>query len=151
MHSITPPSLRNFAGACMLGVYILILGSPGAVAQEAKSAPPAASADTKDKATDKPTPLPPDTHVAQSIQFEGRPLHYTVTVGTLPVNDHDKKIGEVVFTAYTLDGQDRPVTFALNGGPGAASVYLIFGAIGPKQLEFGVEGRQPVRSGEVKR
>ena len=77
--------------------------------------------------------------------------HYTVTVGTLPVNDNGKKIGEVVFTAYTMEGQDRPVTFALNGGPGAASVFLNFGAIGPKHLEFGDGGRQPVRSGEVNR
>ena len=44
---------------------------------------------------------------------------------------------------YTVEGQDRPVTFALNGGPGAASVYLNFGAIGPKHLEFGMEGDSP--------
>jgi carboxypeptidase C (cathepsin A) len=35
------------------------------------------------------------------------------------------------------------VTFALNGGPGAASVFLNFGAIGPKHLEFGEEGDSP--------
>ena len=49
----------------------------------------------------------------------------------------------MVFTAYTMEGQDRPVTFALNGGPGAASVFLNFGAIGPKHLEFGMEGDSP--------
>jgi hypothetical protein len=43
--------------------------------------------------------------VAQSIQLDGKPLHYTVTVGTLPVYDKDgKKSGEVVFTAYTVEG-----------------------------------------------
>jgi carboxypeptidase C (cathepsin A) len=52
-------------------------------------------------AADKEAPLPADAHVAQSIQLDGKPLHYTVTVGTLPVNDNGKKIGEVVFTAYT--------------------------------------------------
>jgi carboxypeptidase C (cathepsin A) len=77
------------------------------------------------------------------MQLDGKTLHYTVTVGSLPVNDQNKKIGEVVFTAYTLEGQDRPVTFALNGGPGAASVYLNLGAIGPKHLEFGMEGDSP--------
>src|SRR5213078_1292898 len=48
-----------------------------------------------------------------------------------------KKIADVVFTAYILDGPknpDRPVTFAFNGGPGAASVYLNLGAIGPKRV-----------------
>jgi carboxypeptidase C (cathepsin A) len=32
------------------------------------------------------------------------------------------------------------VTFAFNGGPGAASVYLNLGAIGPKRLQFGAQG-----------
>ena len=114
-------------------------------AQETKPAPPPAPADAKEKekASDKEAPLPADAHIAQSIQFDGKPLHYTVTVGTLPVNNEGKKIGEVVFTAYTVDGQDRPVTFALNGGPGAASVFLNFGAIGPKHVEFGEEGNSP--------
>jgi carboxypeptidase C (cathepsin A) len=35
------------------------------------------------------------------------------------------------------------VTFALNGGPGAASVYLNLGAIGPKHVKFGDEGDSP--------
>jgi carboxypeptidase C (cathepsin A) len=49
-------------------------------------------------------------------------LHYTVTVGTLPVRDSKGALsGEVVYTAYTMEGKDRPVTFAFNGGPGAAS------------------------------
>ena len=62
----------------------------------------------------------------------------------MPVRDKDGKIaGEVVVTAYTVDGKDRPVTFALNGGPGASSVYLNFGAIGPKHLNVGNEGDSP--------
>ena len=52
----------------------------------------------------------------------------TATVGSLPVRDEKgKKIGEVVFTAYTLASQDpvaRPVTFATpstrGGRPGPA-------------------------------
>jgi carboxypeptidase C (cathepsin A) len=93
---------------------------------------------------DKAPPLPPDAHVAQSIQFNGKPLKYTVTVGTLPVRDKEGKTsGEVVFTAFTVDSPNRPVTFALNGGPGASSVYLDFGAIGPKVLSVGNEGDSP--------
>src|SRR5258705_3377332 len=42
-----------------------------------------------------------------------------------------------------VEGRDRPVTFAFNGGPGAASVYLNLGAIGPKKVEFGAEGQSP--------
>jgi carboxypeptidase C (cathepsin A) len=65
-------------------------------------------------------------------------------VGTLPVFDKDgKKSGEVVYTSYIAEGKDRPVTFALNGGPGASSVYLNLGAIGPKRIKFGDEGDSP--------
>ena len=89
-------------------------------------------------------PLPPDAHVPQSMTLDGKTLHYTVTVGSLPVRDKDgKESGDVVFTAYTVDGENRAVTFAFNGGPGASSVYLNFGAIGPKHLRAGNEGDSP--------
>ena len=145
MNTNSFPSIRNCASVGLLAVLMLAFGSFYAWAQEAKPAPPPAPADAKDKdkAAEKEAPLPADAHVAQSIQLEGKPLHYTVTVGTLPVKDNGKKIGEVVLTAYTLEAQDRPVTFALNGGPGAASVFLNLGAIGPKHIEFGMEGDSP--------
>jgi len=89
-------------------------------------------------------PLPADAHVTQSTTVDGRTLKYTATVGSLPVRDgKGKTTAEVVFTAYTMPGKDRPVTFALNGGPGASSVYLNLGAIGPKKVNFGVEGDSP--------
>jgi carboxypeptidase C (cathepsin A) len=89
-------------------------------------------------------PLPADAHVAQTMDVAGKTLHYTVTVGTLPVRDGKGVLsGEVVYTAYTVEGKDRPVTFALNGGPGASSVYLNMGAIGPKKVTFGAQGDSP--------
>ena len=85
-----------------------------------------------------PSSAAADAHAQQSIELDGKTLHYTVTVGALPVRDNDGKVaGEVVVTAYTVEGENRPVTFALNGGPGASSVYLNFGAIGPKHLRRG--------------
>ena len=91
-----------------------------------------------------PLRLPPDAHVAQTVQLDGKTLKYTAVVGALPVkNVEDKATGEVVFTSYVVDGPDRPVTFAFNGGPGAASVYLNLGAIGPKRVAFGAEGQSP--------
>jgi carboxypeptidase C (cathepsin A) len=94
---------------------------------------------------DSPRPaLPADAHIRQTTHVAGKSISYTVTVGTLPVRDETgKKTGEVVFTAYTVDGKDRPVTFALNGGPGASSVYLNLGAIGPKRVRFGSQGDSP--------
>src|SRR5882757_1694474 len=130
-------------------------GAPPApeAAPEAKpaagaEAKPAAAAEGKAGATPgmamAEPPLPPDAHAEQSIQMEGKTLHYTATVGTLAVRDSKGALsGEVVYTAYIVEGKDRPVTFAFNGGPGAASVYLNLGAIGPKKVAFGAEGQSP--------
>jgi len=133
-------SVRKIIHAGNIALLIAGLGFLPAVGQETKPAPPPAPPDAKEKAE---APLPPEARVAQNIQLDGKPLPYQVTVGTLPVFDNGKKTGEVVFTAYTVEGSERPVTFALNGGPGAASVYLNLGAIGPKRVKFGDEGDSP--------
>jgi len=117
-------------------------GSPSlAASPPAEAAPAARPADA-----DLP-PLPADASVKQSIRLGGKALNYTARVGSLPVRDDKGKIiGEVVYTAYILDGPrdpGRPVTFAFNGGPGAASVYLNLGAIGPKRVQFGAQGDTP--------
>ncbi len=144
MSFISTRFFRNQGATGILAVLTLLVGASGARAQESKPAPAADAKDKdKDKASDKEAPLPADAHVPQSISLEGKTLHYTVTVGALPVTDKGKKTGEVVCTAYTMEGAERPVTFALNGGPGAASVFLNFGAFGPKHLEFGEEGDSP--------
>ncbi len=135
-----PGGLRYVSEMSYLSIALLIAAF-SAAGQDTKPPAPAATAPAKD--TEKPAPLPADAHVAQSIQLDGKTLHYTVTVGTLPVFDNAKKIGEVVLTAYTVEGPERPVTFALNGGPGAASVFLNLGAIGPKRIQFGEEGDSP--------
>jgi carboxypeptidase C (cathepsin A) len=92
-------------------------------------------------------PLPADKSIKQTATIAGRRVDYKATVGTIAVRDEKgKTIGEVVYTAYTVPGRTaaaRPVTFAFNGGPGAASVYLNLGAIGPKRVEFGKAGDAP--------
>ncbi len=128
-------------------VLVLIFASV-ARAQETPDAKPDAKSDAKPttpaEPAAKPAPLPADAHVEQTAQIDGKTLRYTVTVGTLPITNRDgKKTGEVVYTAYTVAGKDRPVTFAMNGGPGASSVYLNLGAIGPKRVAFGGEGDSP--------
>jgi carboxypeptidase C (cathepsin A) len=89
-------------------------------------------------------PFPADKSVRQSTTVDGHSLSYDATVGSLPVlDDKGKTIADVMFVAYTMPGKDRPVTFALNGGPGASSVYLNLGALGPKRVQFGAEGNSP--------
>ncbi len=118
-----------------------------ASAQSDKTPPATAKSATPDKPADDKAALPPlpaDAHTQQAIMLDGKTLKYTVTVGAIPVRDKEGKIaGQVVTTAYTAEGENRPVTFALNGGPGASSVYLNFGAIGPKHLQAGNEGDSP--------
>ena len=81
------------------------------------------------------------------VHVEGRLLRYTATAGRLPIKDAEGKIeAEMFFVAYTLDGADpatRPVTFAYNGGPGAASIWLHMGALGPRKVVLEPEGWLP--------
>ncbi|HLB93468.1 MAG TPA: hypothetical protein VJK27_14090 [Terriglobales bacterium] len=103
------------------------------------------------EATDKEehydvTEVPPViTH--HQISVGGRTLSYTATTGRLPIKREDGKTeAEMFFVAYTLDGQDagkRPLTFAFNGGPGSASVWLHMGALGPKRVVLQPNGFMP--------
>ena len=136
--------------ALVLGVLALAPMAPWAKDQASADAPKApaagASKDTESPKDDdyKLPPFPADRTVSQSVQTAARTLKYDVTVGSLPVLDEKgKTIASVMYTAYTVPGANRPVTFALNGGPGASSVYLNLGALGPKHLQFGAEGNSP--------
>jgi carboxypeptidase C (cathepsin A) len=50
------------------------------------------------------------------------------------------------YVAYSLDGADastRPLTFAYNGGPGSATIWLHMGALGPRTVTMGPQGFMP--------
>jgi carboxypeptidase C (cathepsin A) len=82
---------------------------------------------------------PPERTIHQSLNIGGKTLNYRVTAGAVPVTDESgNTIAAVTFVAYLLEdtGGDRPVTFAMNGGPGSASANLNGGGIGPKRLVF---------------
>src|SRR3954466_1459577 len=89
--------------------------------------------------------LPPDATSDKEITVGGRKIAYTATAGTLALFDQSgEKTASVFYTAYISKGADagrRPLTFAFNGGPGAASVYLNLGLAGPRIVEFGPDGR----------
>jgi carboxypeptidase C (cathepsin A) len=90
--------------------------------------------------------LPGDAVSEQTIAIGDRKLTYTATAGTLPLFDQSgEQTASVFYTAYVAKGGDsraRPLTFAFNGGPGAASAYLHLGLVGPKILDFGADPRQ---------
>jgi carboxypeptidase C (cathepsin A) len=89
--------------------------------------------------------LPSDSVTAHEMPVAGRSLAYSATAGTLPLFDPDgRRIAAVFYTAYVTPpdpAHPRPVTFAFNGGPGAASAYLHLGLVGPRRLRFGADGR----------
>ncbi|WCT74566.1 peptidase S10 [Sphingomonas naphthae] len=136
--------IRRFAAALMF--TSLLTAAVPAAAQDKGAPKKEAPAPKKSDDSDLP-PLPADRTVRQQAVIGGRSIAYDATVGTIPVRDAKGKIaGEVVFTAYTMPGAargSRPVTFAFNGGPGASSVYLNLGAIGPKRVQFGAQGDSP--------
>ena len=115
------------------------------------SKPDATETTDKDKEKDKEEHFdvsevaPIITH--HQFALNGKTLSYTATTGRLPIKRGDGKIeAEMFFVAYTLDGQDvasRPLTFAFNGGPGSASVWLHMGALGPKRVVLQPNGFMP--------
>jgi carboxypeptidase C (cathepsin A) len=88
--------------------------------------------------------LPADAVTAHMVTLDGQKIDYTARAGSLSLTDgKGGKTAELFYVAFTRDGADRskrPITFALNGGPGAASAYLNMAAIGPRILDFG-DGR----------
>ena len=123
--------------------------NPDKSAESAKPAEPPKSEEVTDKDKEEHfdvAEVPPIiTH--HQITLNGKTLNYTATTGRLPLKRADGKIeGEMFFVAYTLDGQDaakRPLTFAFNGGPGSASVWLHMGALGPKRVVLQSNGFMP--------
>ena len=124
--------------------------SPGAQSENRKDGDgpgPASSTSKEGKDAEGGPHLPAGASVHQTARIGGREVGYTASITPLPVRDEKGKvIAEVVVTAYIVDGPrdpSRPITFAFNGGPGAASVYLNMGAIGPKRVQFGADGDSP--------
>src|SRR6186713_2951086 len=146
----------------VLTLLILLTASPVALTQERQERP-----DRQERPQDRPARperpaqarpaddaqqgpgvlrlLPPDAVSDKEITIGTRKIAYTATAGTLALFDQNgEKTAAVFYTAYIAkdgDASRRPLTFAFNGGPGAASVYLNLGLVGPRIVDFGPEGR----------
>lgn len=120
------------------------------MAEPSTSSKDESAADGKDKAARRAQELvaqllsrAPARSSASLRLADGRTLDYTAQAEFVPVlpGGLDGAAGEaeaaVMCTAYLQEGADpaqRPVCFAFNGGPGSASVWLQFGALGPKRV-----------------
>jgi carboxypeptidase C (cathepsin A) len=123
--------------------------------------PEQASAKSTEPAPSQPEPKPGDDKKEEKFDLSeiapvvthhqtthnGKTLKYTATAGRLPIKRGDGRIeAEMFFVAYTLDGADsgkRPLTFAFNGGPGSASIWLHMGALGPRRVVLNADGSLP--------
>ncbi len=120
----------------LLWLLVLVFGISISVnAQPAQGKP----GEKQEEKVDKPVPKPEESVTQHSIKIDGKSINYTATAATLIIkNANDEPIAEFGYVAYTRDGisdlGSRPVTFAYNGGPGSASIWLHMGAIGPRRV-----------------
>jgi carboxypeptidase C (cathepsin A) len=145
---------RHACAALALVIFTMVAG---ARAQDAPAPPPAATpsgqksggasgraaATPSSPSTAEQHRLPPDSTTKHSLALPGRTLNFTATAGSIRLfDDKSEPQADIAYTAYQLDGADartRPVTFLFNGGPGASSAWLQFGAAGPWRLAINAD------------
>ncbi len=89
---------------------------------------------------------PAVTH--HELNINGKTLTYTATAAQMPIlNANGETEAHIFYVAYTLDGTTdpsrRPLTFAFNGGPGSASIWVHMGAMGPRRVKLLDDGNMP--------
>ncbi len=138
--TLRPPLLRP---RLLAALFLLVAGAAAAQPAPTAEHPPPAHAAPH---TETPS-LPPDAVTHHTITVDGRTLHFTATAGSLHLTDaQGAPEADIAYIAYQLDGADphaRPVTFAINGGPGSASAWLQLGAFGPWRLPMSGPARAP--------
>ena len=125
---------------------VLMLLAP--LAALGQTSPPASSgASPSTAAAPPPRSVPartPDKATEQRVELPGGPLAFHALVSTHRISDDAGAAeADVVTTAFMLDGAapgTRPVTFAINGGPGAGSAWLDLLAIGPWRVVLPQDG-----------
>jgi len=152
-----------------LMVATLLTGPTLSGAHASDEATPAAAGASQPAARDASAArerLPAPRSIARDIDIAGKPLRYVTTAGSIPLRDAEGALlAEVAYVAYVRrdaddktnprassksasdrierDAATRPITFVFNGGPGASSAWLNFGALGPRIISFGNQGDTP--------
>jgi carboxypeptidase C (cathepsin A) len=80
-----------------------------------------------------------------TITLGGTPLAYTAIAAQVPLRNDNGEVECRMFSVSYLkdDAKNRPVTFAFNGGPGSATMWLHMGALGPKRAPLNDDGTIP--------
>ncbi len=98
---------------------------------------------------DSPAPEPLPVTIQHEMRAGSTAIKYSTTTGRLPIaNEQTGAVeGQMFFIAYTRETptpkSQRPLMFSFNGGPGAASVWMHLGMIGPKRVRMMEDGSYP--------
>ena len=124
--------IRTLAAALLCAVLL-----PAAAFAAAPSPKPSPSASPQSE----PPAETPDAVTEHTVTLDGRAVAYTARAGTITLFDDKRQpTARVFYTAYTVDGPNRPVTFLYNGGPGSSTMWLRMGSVGPVRVLAG-DGR----------
>ncbi|WP_404335146.1 S10 family peptidase [Sphingomonas sp. MMS12-HWE2-04] len=108
-----------------LGVLLALAPTLGATAAAQGAAPEAGLASAEER----------QNSVASTVRIGSATIRYRTTAGTLTLRDDaGNPTASMFYVAYVADrpkGQQRPLTFLFNGGPGSASLWLNVGGFGP--------------------
>lgn len=88
-----------------------------------------------------PESLPAAVTTSHTLDLPGRTLHFKAIAGPIRLSDAQSGApqADIATMAFLLEGADpakRPITFVVNGGPGASSAWLNLGNLGPWRLPF---------------
>lgn len=117
---------------------ILVVPAPGGTEPSPPPAQPPTAAPAAEAAT-KEAPRPTSVASDHAVQIGGQGVAYSAVVGTVILRDEKHEptasLGYVAYLRKEVqDASRRPITFAFNGGPGASSVWLHMGALGPRRI-----------------
>jgi carboxypeptidase C (cathepsin A) len=88
------------------------------------------------------------SETSHTLRIGDEEVRYEATAGQIVLRHPDGKArANMFFVAYNRvgaeDRHNRPITFAYNGGPGSATIWLHMGVLGPKRVQMADEGFQP--------
>ena len=141
---------RRFLAVLSLAA-LLSMVCAGAFADDPKTDkdnPGAEQSEATQKPTTPPNPLPAAVTTEHTLQLPDRTLHFKATAGAIRLSnaENGSPLADISYVYFQLEDTEpskRPVTFAINGGPGAGSAWLDLGALGPWHLSLTGDGRRP--------
>jgi carboxypeptidase C (cathepsin A) len=128
-----------------LAAALALAGVQIAAAEEARGPAPGANRTEQrrpDASATPRTPLPPESVTTHAVDIGGQSLSFTARAGAVRLVDASSGAAQadIAYVAFERsdagDAAQRPVSFAINGGPGAASGFLDLGAMGPWRLSM---------------